>query len=83
MTQFRSLNLSPPTPPPTMTAYKRTEASQLFKMQMQLLMLSLQHWTPLETQIESNMRILYNWMRRNPDDMYRVYTKEWCGFNGE
>jgi hypothetical protein len=53
-----------------MTAYKRTEASQLFKMQMQLLMISLQHWTPLETQIESNMRILYNWMRRNPDDMY-------------
>ena len=72
MTQLRSTKHPPlPLHPTlrTMSVYQRTEVTQLFKMQMELWTLSLQQWTPLETQIESNMGILCNWMKRDSDYM--------------
>jgi len=70
--KWRSFGLRSTPPHPTlgtMSVYQRTGVSQLFKMQMELWMLSLQQWTPLETQIESNMGTLCNWMQRDSDYM--------------
>ena len=68
MTQFRFTQGQPSTLR-TMSVCQCTEVRQLFKMQIELGMVSFQQWTPLETQIESNMGILCNEMRRNADYM--------------